>query len=640
MTPVEPPVVLPRWYAHLDTARRLDPTARVSGPSSACSTERLGPVSVFQVDTACEAAFVGPGRSSVAIFDGYLFDRLELLAELGLDDTTTNVQLVGVAYERWGAEFLTHLEGCYLVAVWDAHERQLVLGHDKLGRHPVFYARQPDGLWFGSNVLALASSDHVSSAPNRLSLALGLVRLWPEAEQTFFHAINRLHPGHYLVLKHSGATTVTSHRYWEPIPEDDEPWLPDDQARDAFEPELVRAVTRCMKLGAQGIMLSGGVDSVTIAALATDYTNAQHLPRLVAVSGRSGHHPSGEEQAQTAVVEALGLPHRVSTTIEWRGGADDVELSLQMVPHLPSPTDVWWVGTYSRFYCLNANQGLHTLLTGSGGDNWLGVADDHAADLIRRLRLLALARFMYADVATGGASVSSSVRRLLWVSGLRPHLDSTWARVAPVRKARYHRHKWDTRLPSWLCPDGDLREELLDRLLDRRTPPLTSDGSCPRSYYRHSLRTLNNPFMFHENETAFHMEAQSGLRLLSPYHDPRLVDFFNRISPTLLMEGSRYKGLLRPIVQRRLPRLGLESQRKVYDPATRDRDLDELRAGVDRAWRGQTFAALDELAIVDGRELEREPLGEGLGTFELARRFFLMNAERWVSCHTSHESVR
>lgn len=614
----------------------LDSTARAPEPRSACSTDlRLGPVSVFHVDTACETAFVGPERSSVAIFDGYLFDRPELLAELDLDDTTTNVQLVGVAYDRWGPEFLTHLEGCYLAAVWDPHERRLVLGHDKLGRHPVFYSVQPDGVWFGSNVLALASSDQVSSAPNRLSLALGLVRLWPEAEQTFFRAISRLHPGHYLVLKHAGTTTVTAHRYWEPIPEDDEPWLPDDYAREAFEPELVRAVTRCMKLGAQGIMLSGGVDSVTVAALATDYTNAQCLPPLVAVSGRSGHQRSGEELAQTAVVEALGLPHRVSTTLEWRDGADDVELSLQMVPHLPSPTDVWWVGTYLRFYCLTANQGLDTLLTGSGGDNWLGVADSHAADLIRRFRFPALARFVYADVATGGASFSSSVRRLLWVSGLRPHVDSTWARVAPVQKARYHRRKWATRLPSWLCPDGELREELLDHLLDRRIPPLTSDGSFPRSYYRHSLRTLNNPFMFHENETAFHMEALSGLRLLSPYHDPRLVDFFNRISPTVLMEGSRYKGPLRPIVQRRFPRLGLDSQRKVYDPETRDRDLKELRSGVDRAWRGHTFAALDELGIVDSHEVVDERPSGRLGTFELARRFFLMNAESWVSCHAS-----
>ena len=146
------------------------------------------------------------------------------------------------------------------------------------------------------------------------------------------------------------------------------------------------------------------------------------------------------------------------------------------------------------------------LLTGAGGDNWLGVADTHAADLMRNGHFVQLARFMKADVSTGGASIRRSAGRLLWTSGLRPLVDSQGARFAPERKARYHRQKWQERLPAWLCPDPDLREELVERLLCRRTPGLTASGGAPRSYYRHSLRSAPNPYMHYENETAHHIE--------------------------------------------------------------------------------------------------------------------------------------
>ena len=81
------------------------------------------------------------------------------------------------------------------------------------------------------------------------------------------------------------------------------------------------------------------------------------------------------------------MPHLVSTTPEWTEGRDDVSLSLEATDQLPSPSRVYWVGTSSRFYRRTSAQRLNVLLTGAGGDNWLGVADTHAADLMRNGQL-------------------------------------------------------------------------------------------------------------------------------------------------------------------------------------------------------------------------------------------------------------
>jgi hypothetical protein len=208
-----------------------------------------------------------------------------------------------------------------------------------------------------------------------------------------------------------------------------------------------------------------------------------------------------------------------------------------------------------------------------------------------------------------------------------------WARVTPGLKTRVHRRGWESRLPAWLCPDADLRQRLVEALLARRTPDLTPAGRAPRSYYRHSVRTLTNPYMHYENEVAFHVERLCGLCLLSPYHDKRLVAFFHRISPRALIEGDRYKGLLRTVAARRLPGLGLERQRKDEGRADVER-LRLLRGGIARAWPRSDLTRLESLGLVDARALSSSlPAWESQSAVELGRAHILMSTARWLDIH-------
>jgi asparagine synthetase B (glutamine-hydrolysing) len=624
-------VQLPQWQGYFDTAAAREGRLSALDDSNAV---RVGPLTVVQADRAAAVfTFGNPARPSVVVFDGYLVDRGEQAIALGFGaGATTDAELFAAGYARWGTGVFREFEGRYLVAMWDSDRRRFLLAHDALGRHPSFYAIASDGLWFGSNVLALASNARLSNRPNRLSLALGLLTYWPEAGQTFFEAIRRVRPGHYLEVTEAG--TCNEHEYWDPLPAEDEDWLPDAVALEQFEPALARSVARCMALQPQGIMLSGGVDSVTIAALAMKYSRDRDLGPLVAVCARTGYALSGEERMQTVVAEALAMPIDISTTLEWRAGRDNVSLSLDLAGNLPSPTHIWWVGTYTRFYKRTAALGLNVLLTGAGGDNWLGVAERHAADLLRAGRLAELVRFVRADVGTGGAPIGQSLRRLLWAHGARPHLEVWWAKGAPRQKAEFHRRRWHARLPAWLCPDPKEREALVERLLDTRTPALASGGTAPKSHYRHYFKALRNPYLHHENETAFHIESATGLILLSPYHDRTLVSFLNRISPRLLLHGARYKGLLRPVAGKYLRGLGLENQRKAYERDARERDLREFREGLVRAWPGCRFRALGALGLVDERLAAREIDGvskEGYPT--LGRMFAMMSHEHWLRAH-------
>ena len=370
-----PRVQLPRWRARIDL--------RHAGSGAAgARAGRTAPFAIFDADTGAAVKRFGSTDSpSVAVLDGFLFDRPRLAQALGFGGTApTDVDLLAAGFERWGEGVFREFEGRYGAAIWDAARGRLLLGHDALGREPMFYAVVDGVVWFGTNVLALAHQPEVPSRPNRLSFALGLLRYWPEAGETYFESIRRVRPHHYTeITDAAGARDV---QYWDPFPAEDEPWLPDDQVIEEFEPALYRAVARCMSLDPRGIMLSGGLDSVTIAGVASRYVREHGLAPITAVCGRTGHEMSNEEIAQPRVAAALGMPIDISTTAEWRGGRDDVSLSLEITDHLPSPSHIWWAGTYTAFYKRAAERGLSVLLTGSGGDNWLGVADRHAADLV------------------------------------------------------------------------------------------------------------------------------------------------------------------------------------------------------------------------------------------------------------------
>jgi asparagine synthase (glutamine-hydrolysing) len=619
---------LSQWYACVDfDAVGAADAERGGGPNDSV---RFGPLTIVHPSAGCEIAEFGPGgRAGVAVFDGYLFDRRDLIAELGCDTEATFAEIAGAAYRRWGADVFDRLDGSYSLAIWDGMSATLMLGHDALGRHPIFYSRAGATTWFSSNVVGLARAGVVAPRLNRLSLALSLLLYWPETGQTYYEDIRRVRPGHYLhVGRHNVAREV---KYWEPIPHEDEPWLSERGVHEEFETALMQAVARCVDLGSQGIMLSGGVDAVAVAALATEYGRTIGRRPLVAVCGRTGGPLTYEEEMQSRVVETLALPPVISTNPEWREGRDAVELSLEVTPELPGPDGTWWVGTYTRFYRQTSNRDLRVLLTGCGGDNWLGVADTYAADLLRKMDVSELSRFLRSGVRTGGIPAREAMRRMIWASGVRPIVDSLLVMAVPESKRRYHRAKWEKRLPPWLCPDRELRGEMVERLLQRRSPVLTAEGRLPKSYYRHYLKALENPYLHHEYETAHHIETWCGLRLLSPYHDRRLVSFLNRIPPHVLIHGDRYKGLLRPLVARHLPGIGLENQRKEYPAAAQEAKRRELRQSMAQAWAAQRLTAIGELAIVDAPAALRDldPLRAD-GFERIAQTYAAMSADRWV----------
>ena len=605
--------LLPQWYVLVDPDR---PQA----------------VTLQGVADDCFTAQFGPDNRNLALFAGFLFDRAQLIQELGLDSASSDVAVLISAWYR--------LDGNYLMAIWDASKKHLTIGRDAMGFYPVYYSSYQGRLWFGPNVLALAHSGELPCVPNRQSLALRLANSTPSQGETFFGGIRRLPPGHRLAWQTGSQPELNA--YWDPLPNDDEPWLAEDQVLEEFETRLQQAIDRCLQLSPDGITFSGGLDSTAVATLATATTTRSGIPPLTAYSAIAppGYPGDDGESWQQLVTDFLGLPYRSSDARQRLGNRTLMEANLEEVPRLPAPTMVWWVGAFLRFYRSISEQGSQCLLTGNGGDDWLGVPEWWAADLLRSGRLGTATRFLRSSIRSGGRSWRYGVQELIWRRGLRTLLESHWSRLAPGHSDGIKRRRLERSVPPWLCPSVEDRRQLLDTLHLRRASLLDPSGTRPGSVLRHLNRhALESPFVQFERERNFHEERMVGLLLLHPFLDRQWVEFATRVSPETLLHGGQYKGLLRPILRHHLPGLAIETQRKGYPAQGQDFLQQSFASSLPLAWQSTQIKALQDLSLIDGGSLLEAGSAQTTSHLERTQLFTLLSTECWVESHFRFRSV-
>jgi asparagine synthase (glutamine-hydrolysing) len=172
-------------------------------------------------------------------------------------------------YEEHGAAMVERLEGMYAFALWDGRREELLVGRDRFGEKPLFYTEQHGELHFASELDALLAGidgvPEIDAASVDAFFVFGYVP-WPAS---MVSGVKQLPPGH--LLRWDGSSKlVRVNRYWEPA--DAAPQSP-CAAFDDLVAETGRVLDRAVRSrliadAPLGVLLSGGLDSVLVAALA------------------------------------------------------------------------------------------------------------------------------------------------------------------------------------------------------------------------------------------------------------------------------------------------------------------------------------------------------------------------------------
>jgi asparagine synthase (glutamine-hydrolysing) len=434
-----------------------------------------------------------------------------------------------------------------------------------------------------------------------------------QIHDTLYERIRRLPSGH--LLEFSGRRPEVE-RYWDPLP-DRFQWADEDEVRE-IPKKLETAVSRCLEVGGNALALSGGFDSVSLAAVAGELRRERDEEPLLGISLRFPEGPCDEGGTQAAVASALGMPQRLMTIDESLAGRNAVDESLAISRSLPSPVLSPWQSIYSGLFRAAGSPGELQVLMGTGGDDMFLVDPSYGADCLRSLRLAALWRYVRSWLQSSpfGAAVVS--REILIRGAIKPTIMSLAAavlsRVAPGLEHRMRERRFErTVLPEWFSrADGTL----IASLYGRQKAPGLAIPQGPGSEYVHAMRSLPfRPLLLLELEQAFAWGRVLGTRFLYPFFDRDLVEASLRIHPENLIAGGRSKAPLRRLVARRLPGVTLPG-RKV--------DFSQMLNQVLRAQAGEPWGSLlgdlclETAGLVDGERLE-----------QAVRRFLAGHSDDW-----------
>ncbi len=310
-------------------------------------------------------------------FNGEIYNyrdlRPDLLSRGHQFRTNSDTETILHLYEEYDLSFLDHLRGMFAFAIWDSRKRRLLLARDRLGVKPLFYRLEPGRIVFASELRTLRELMPRPPEIDPQSIYDFFGFRYIPAPRTFYHSVEKLLPGHFLVADPTG---TRSRAYWD-IPADEETA---ERFQDAAA-EVVEQLRESVRLRLiadvpLGVFLSGGTDSSAVVAFMAelgarplrtfsvgfDEPEYSELPFARAVASRYS------TEHQELVVKPENLRDELPRLVAFRDEpvAEPTDVALYLISKL-------------------ASQSVKVVLAGEGGDELFAGYPKYTADRLAGL---------------------------------------------------------------------------------------------------------------------------------------------------------------------------------------------------------------------------------------------------------------
>lgn len=287
-------------------------------------------LSIIDLHTGDQPVF-SEDKSVIVMMNGELYNYREVRADLEKREhkfvTQTDTEIVPHLYQEYGDDFVDHINGMFAITLWDSRRKRLVIARDRYGEKPLYYGVFDDKLIYASEPKALLAHPSVNAELNLDAMRQYLSFDYVPAPLSIYKGISKLPAAHILTVENG---EVSTRRYWNlswrksPTnlsllnggnhgSSNDGSNLRNEatnlsllDAADELRELLSDAVRmRLVSDVPLGILLSGGVDSSTVAAFAT-----RHATETVKTFSIGFAEDSFDETRYARVVAAhLGTDH-------------------------------------------------------------------------------------------------------------------------------------------------------------------------------------------------------------------------------------------------------------------------------------------------------------------------------------------
>ena len=327
-------------------------------------------LSIIDLSDAGRQPMINDANGDVLAFNGEIYNFQELRRELEAKGfhfrSRSDTEVLLFSWAAWGSDCLTRIEGMYAFAVWRPTENALYLARDPLGIKPLYYWSQDGcGLAFASEVKAFFALPGFSAKLDRRALGQFLEFGYTfDATHTCLDGVHKVPPGNFLKLSTTGPVAKPEAFY---VPQVRDPGSKDEPGRVEELYETLRRVVEQHLIAdvPVGLLLSGGLDSSILAAIAARSTKVRTISMGFANSSLD------ERPYARRVADYLGSEHE-----EVLISPEDVKASLLSSVAVFDDLFADWGAVSTRLlYAKCRERGIKVVIVGEGSDELFGGYD-------------------------------------------------------------------------------------------------------------------------------------------------------------------------------------------------------------------------------------------------------------------------
>ena len=475
-------------------------------------------------------------------FNGELFEypelRQELLAKGHTLTTRCDTEAWVHLYEDLGEGMFARARGQFAVSLWDRRNNTLILGRDRVGICPLYYAERDGWLLWGSEIKAILSSGMVPARPDVAGIDHLFSFFCAGTTRTYFEGIKSLPPGHYLKVQ-DGRLSI--HQYWDldfPDAGQERRMADPSPMVDELEFLLRQSVERRLRGDVPVVSyISGGLDSTVVLGLSSR-ERGHAVPSFTIGFDKAG---PDERAHSTESARLLGSPLTTVTLSSPEIAASYPELVLAA----EGPVMDTSCAALMKLAQAVHGQGYKVALTGEGADEALAgyvwfktqAIRDRISRAIGTGLPLLTRKFLLA--AVGGGSHHRAP--LLAIGGVRTAQQDLYEMIGQARPILYTREMWN-RLGDH-NPYDDLSITATDRM--KRWHPMN------QSLYVGYKVMLAGLLMISKGDR---ISMHSSVETRYPFLDDDVIQFCSQIAPEYKLRRGTEKWILRQVAAKTLPK--------------------------------------------------------------------------------------
>ena len=268
-------------------------------------------LSIIDITQGGHQPMVDSSKQFVITFNGEIYNYQDLRCELRAKGhnfhTESDTEVILESYRAWNTDCLNHFNGMFAFCIYDVKKRQFFLARDRVGEKPLFYTKKLGIFAFASELKALMQHPELPRTVNLAALEAYFTYGYISGEDCILEGVHKLPPAHALSFDVS-TSELKVWRYWE---------VPQPQIKqntdivdfsDKLELLLEDSVRRQLVAAdvPVGILLSGGIDSSLITAMAARVSGKPVKTFTVTFPGHALHN---EGPYAKIVSEHFGTQH-------------------------------------------------------------------------------------------------------------------------------------------------------------------------------------------------------------------------------------------------------------------------------------------------------------------------------------------